>query len=418
MHSQDHVADVADVAVPSEEEGPPGLLADALRAAEETLGRFVVWPHEHAAAVVCLWIAHTYVAKAVNASPRLLINSALPGSGKTVVLKLVTAMSKDGRMVSGTTPSALFRGLDDRADDPATLGIDEVDNLFKGDTSSLVALINAGWEREGKHQVSVAASDGTWKSQEFRVFAPLALSGIDNGTIAGPLMSRSIAVTMMPTSPEDADRIVPYRDRADKARIEEVRDCFSAWRAAMDEDWENGYRSELPNLIDRYPKDLNIPGGHHGRSTERWEVLIALADYAGGDWPSRVREAFEFYLEMENDFRVEDPGIELLRAIFHSFKYYGRDKISTQEIVRAITGFDTIDTPGLDLTPWREWGLTDRKLSGRLRPYGIKPKQVRVPFGGTTRNLRGYEYMDFLPVWKRYVPDLIADQPTDPPSSF
>jgi len=44
--------------------------------------------------------------------------------------------------------------------------------------------------------------------------------------------------------------------------------------------------------------------------------------------------------------------------------------------------------------------LNDRGLALRLRQYGIKSKQVRI--GDVT--LKGYEWADFIDVWKRYLP--------------
>ncbi|NRQ38265.1 DUF3631 domain-containing protein [Nonomuraea sp. NN258] len=391
------------------------MLATALEAAEETLARFIVWPHEHASTIVTLWIAHTYIPKAVNASPRLIVNSALPGAGKSVVLRLVTEMSKGGRMIAGTTPSALFRSLDKAADDPLTLGIDEVDQLFKSDNSSLVALINTGWEQDGKTQVSVPGGDGgDWDAREFRVFAPLVLCGIDNGTMAGAVASRSIAVTMMPATAEDDARVFPYRRRADKTRVEETAELFRDWRSAMDADWEAGVRSPLLDLIDRLPRDLELLGGHHGRSTQRWEALVALADYAGGDWPSRVRDAYAYVTGVEEAFGTEDPSLELLKAMFYVFAYYDRDRVTSKEVIEAITGPQTDEWPGLDITPWREWGISDRKLAAKLKPYGIGSKQLRVPVYGSqqARNLKGYERGDFVAAWKRYAPDLFSESDT------
>jgi hypothetical protein len=56
----------------------------------------------------------------------------------------------------------------------------------------------------------------------------------------------------------------------------------------------------------------------------------------------------------------------------------------------------------LDESPWLDIKgkpLNDRGLADRLRPYGIKPRVIRV--GSTTP--RGYRREDFADPWARYL---------------
>ena len=58
--------------------------------------------------------------------------------------------------------------------------------------------------------------------------------------------------------------------------------------------------------------------------------------------------------------------------------------------------------PGIHLT--KGVGLTDRQMARLLRPYAIKPKDVRFPQDGGDLVLRGYDRADFADSWQRYVP--------------
>ena len=57
----------------------------------------------------------------------------------------------------------------------------------------------------------------------------------------------------------------------------------------------------------------------------------------------------------------------------------------------------------LDESPWADIKgkpLNDRGLASRLRPYGVKPKLVRI---GGDHVLRGYAKEDFHDAWRRYL---------------
>jgi hypothetical protein len=118
-------------------------------------------------------------------------------------------------------------------------------------------------------------------------------------------------------------------------------------------------------------------------------------------------------------FGAEDPSLELLKAMYYVFTYYDRDRVTSKEVIEAITGPKTDEWPGLDITPWREWGISDRKLAARLKPYGIGSKQLRMPVYGNqqTRNLKGYERGDFVAAWKRFTPALLSETATSATSA-
>ena len=70
---------------------------------------------------------------------------------------------------------------------------------------------------------------------------------------------------------------------------------------------------------------------------------------------------------------------------------------------------------GLSESPWGNWtthgvrtGLSPRALARFLRPFGIRPRTVRL--GGEDKpTLKGYRRDMFEAAWSRYVPDLVDD---------
>src|SRR6185312_5821066 len=52
------------------------------------VARFSVFPSEHCAPTLALWYAHTHAVEQFYVTPRLILDAAEPGSGKTRVLEV------------------------------------------------------------------------------------------------------------------------------------------------------------------------------------------------------------------------------------------------------------------------------------------------------------------------------------------
>jgi Protein of unknown function (DUF3631) len=165
-----------------------------------------------------------------------------------------------------------------------------------------------------------------------------------------------------------------------------LRTRFAAWADAETEELHTLRPPRLEGLRDR--------------ANEVWRPLLAIADRAGGDWPARARRS-SLVLSAPVD---EDPSLGLLlltdlRAIFDERQ---AERIPTADLIRALA---TVEE-----SPWGEWWLdakTDeplksgpRRLSQLLRPYGIRPRLVRIG----TDTARGYRREDFVDAWGRFLP--------------
>ena len=105
---------------------------------------------------------------------------------------------------------------------------------------------------------------------------------------------------------------------------------------------------------------------------------------------------------MDND----DISIQLLGDIQKVFLKLKVEKIHSVELVGTLVG--------LDDRPWRDFGygkgLSTSHVANRLRPYDIKPRQIKIE----EKNRNGYTLQMFDAVFARYLNPTEDSTPLQP----
>ena len=99
------------------------------------------------------------------------------------------------------------------------------------------------------------------------------------------------------------------------------------------------------------------------RNADVWEALLAVADAAGGEWPSRARAAA---VTLVSAVTHAPPGLrlQLLTDIHTVFAELEDEKVSTETLLDRLNGMEE--------APWgniRGNPLDARRLARRLRRY-------------------------------------------------
>lgn len=343
--------------------------------------RYVVLS-EKAAVAVALWIVHTYAIEAAEATPYLNITSAEKRSGKSRLLEVLNLLVARPWLTSRVTAAVLVRYL---ASAMPTLLLDESDAAFRGDreyAEALRAVLNAGWRRGGAASLLVRKG-GDWQPEHFTVFGPKAIAGI--GNLPDTVADRSIPIMLKRRAPNE--QVARFRQREAQPLAEYLREGLAQWASTNMESLQTA-RPDMPDSLD-------------DRAEEGWEPLLAIADAAGGDWPERARQA-AVALSAGEEREEDSLGVRLLRDIQLVFTERGTDRLSSKDLVAALNEMD--EAPWGDL---RGKPLDKRSLARRLRPYEIRPKQVRVG----DRTLKGYMREDFHDAWARYIPPMLDIAP-------
>jgi hypothetical protein len=148
----------------------------------------------------------------------------------------------------------------------------------------------------------------------------------------------------------------------------------------------------IERIIERDPE---LSTSLHDRAQDNWRALSAIAEIAGGDWPSRAAAAALALTEHEVD--DDSIGVQLLADIRIVFNETQAQYLSSAQLLRHLNSMN--DRPWIEFQNGRP--LTPRRLAVLLRPYGIHPRKLRT--GDVT--IRAYERADFVDVWDRYLPD-------------
>jgi hypothetical protein len=344
--------------------------------------------------LLTLWAAHTHLVFETYTTPRLLIDSPVPESGKTTVIEHLQRLCLRGvQIASLASPALLTRMLDIER---RTILIDEADRSLNPDKegiADLMSIINTGYKRGATRPVLVPGGNNQWEVAEMPTFAAVAMAG-NNPNLPDDTRSRSIRVLLLP----DLDGTVEESNWEEiEEEAGELHDQLFCWAEQVRED----VRTNRPGL----------PDGIIGRFREKWSPLKRVAVAAGGDWPDRVDEmavqdkkAYE--MNKEDGLIQEKPAIVLLR---HIHEVWPSDKsfLPTTDLIDQL----------IDLYP-SKWGsegpfgkpLTAKRLGGMLaKSYNIHSDQPT--HGGP----RGYHRPAFLKPWTRMGVTTSSTSYTHPP---
>jgi len=331
----------------------PNLLGEI----EAIVRRYVMIPADALTAVV-LWIAHTYVLDAFDVTPYLNVTSSAKRCGKSRLLEVLESLVRGAWLVIRPSEAVLFRKI---GRDQPTLLLDEVDAIFKDrstGTEGLRALLNAG-NRRG---VTVPRCVGDQQELvDFPVFCPKVLAGIGSA-VPDTVRDRSVDVQLVRKKP--GEKLPKLRQAILRQETAPIREALSTWASTA--------------VIPLRAAEPSVPDELHDRAADAWEPLLAIADSAGGDWPTRARSAARTLHCADLD--KDNVAVLLLRAIRDEFDAARVEKMLTVELLHRL-----IDRDG---EPWGAWwgpALAKEdtrgpgfKLASLLREYGITPKEMRT----------------------------------------
>jgi hypothetical protein len=324
-------------------------------------------------ATVCsLWVVHTHAIAAAMFTPYLNISSALLRCGKTTLLELLSLLAANPWLTGRVTAAVLVRKTDQSH---PTLLLDESDAAFHGNSDysqALRGILNSGYERGGTYSMCVRGG-GDWAPKDFSTFGPKAIAGI--GKLPDTVEDRSIPMRLKRKLPGE---------ECEKFRKRKVRPEAEALHARAAK-WSKRNVAKLAEAEPDMPDELN------DRQQDVCEPLIAIADRAGGEWPERARQALVTLLT--SDVTREDPqAVRLLADIRSCFEQHDAKRVKSVALVKYLASNEE--------SPWKELSLTQTALARMLKPFEIRPRDLRFDDG----IFKGYRRTYFEDAWARYLP--------------
>jgi hypothetical protein len=339
-------------------------LDDVLDEVVGFLRRFVVMT-EAQAVVVALWVVHTHVIEAAEATPFLAVTSAEKRSGKTRLLDVLELIVRRPWRVINPSEAVMFRKIER---DQPTLLLDETDAIFKSAgerTEPLRSLLNAGNRRGTTVPRCIGANRD--ELHDFNVFCPRALAGI--GRLPDTVADRSIPVRLKRRAPsEQVERFRRRRAGPDGALLRGALELMAELHSHVLTDAEPA----LPDALD-------------DRAWDAVEPLLAIADLAEGGWPLQARQALVgVYGAREVD--DESNGLRLLADIRAIFAARQSNRLPTELLLAALHETDE--------APWAD--RYGKPLSARTLAKLLKAYRISSNSDGTNR---GYKREAFEDAW-------------------
>jgi hypothetical protein len=363
---------IAQPAGPTADASNEGLAA-VLEPLVTFIRRFVILTPEQATAIG-LWVIHTHAIAAAVYKAYLQITSATAEAGKTRLLEVLRLLVARPWFTGRVSAAVLVRKID--AEQPTFL-LDEGDAAFNGEkeyTEALRSILNTGYQRNGTASLCVGQGANI-SYKDFSTFCAKAIAGI--GKLPDTVASRAIRIELKRRAKNEP--IERFRERDARAEADRIRESIVhlVKRAGV----VDTLRTARPAM----------PTGLRDRAEDVVEPLLAIADLAGGDWPTRARHAVVALMGTPSE---QDLNVELLHDIFEVFEDSRASFMVSEELAKKLAE--------LDSRPWADWKngrpLSTRALADRLRPFGIAP--TRNP----TATKRGYYRDRFEDAWTRYPP--------------
>lgn len=344
--------------------------------------KYVILP-DYASPALALWTLQTYAYDKFEFAPRLAIVSPEKRCGKSTLLTILSILANKALMTSNISSASIYRTIEVAK---PTLLIDEADTFLR-ENRDMVGILNTG-HRTGGTVMRTEYRGKTAVPTRFKCFAPCAIAAINKHTLPGPLLDRSIVITMRRKL--TSERTASLRIREVEAELYDLqRKCVRFM-----EDNAEGIAKMRPQM----------PAGLSDRAADNWEAMLAIADFVSPDWGSMARNAAVALHQINEQADDEASiGIQLLydlREIFDSTEYMASVRICEK-------------LGDMDERIWSRFGrrhepITTYHLGRLLRKFGIRSRDKRD--GG--RINKSYFLADLKEAFERYLPPPVRDAAT------
>jgi len=130
---------------------------------------------KHYYPIIALWVLGTYIHKEFETFPLLFVN-AVKGSGKSRLLKLISSIARNGKLVMDLKEAVLFRTAEFH-----TLAIDEFEGIGKKESGTIRTMINAAYKKgiavERMKKVKIG-NEERQVVERFNLYTPVIIANI------------------------------------------------------------------------------------------------------------------------------------------------------------------------------------------------------------------------------------------------
>ena len=237
-----------------------------------------------------------------------------------------------------------------------------------GSSNEMTGIINSG---HGRNRAFVTRCVGdNYDSTPFSTWTPMVLASI--GDLQSTIMDRSIVIQIRRKKTSEQVVVIPYDLLVVCKR---VREELLKW--SMD-------NSSLIKASPYSPPDIG-----NDRAADNWTPLFTIASLASENWLSKCSQAYRM-LNVKEELGVSTMLLSDIKPILTNIS-----KLSSADLVFELS--KDRDKPWCEFKNGR--AITQNALAMILKPYGIKPKPMRI--GSLT--FRGYELSQFTDTFDRYL---------------
>ena len=226
--------------------------------------------------VITVWIMGTYMFRSFRYFPYLHLR-AEKGSGKTLLMEILSAVAFNGQVLTNPNASTVLRLIKSTL---PTLFIDEAEGLFSKTRSELMAILNTGFSKSG---VVIK------KDEEYSSFCPKCFASIND--INDVLLDRVITVRMVRKTVEERRDL--YRENPLMLRRQsEIRDLLYGFALRYGPGIVNAYNAQT-GLFDNLPHLTN-------RAFDIWLPLFKItAAFDESDEKTQIFNSLDKYSQLD-----------------------------------------------------------------------------------------------------------------------
>lgn len=229
--------------------------------------RFICFPDEAYLNYAVLWVMGTYVFMLFRYYPYVWLN-AEKGSGKTLLMEILSTIAFNGELITSPTESVIFRDISNNL---ITMFIDEVEQLRRRDKDtygSVISLLNSGFNKAGVVKRTEATGKGGFVVKSYTAYSPKMFAGINE--IDDILQDRTVRIPLL--RKKDDETVQRYKETPEVLELQRgIRDDLYVFALTYAKEIAESYHKSGPEIITGM-SHLN------NRELDIWESIFLLAN--------------------------------------------------------------------------------------------------------------------------------------------